>query len=396
MSGQFPVNKAIIITIDGLGIGELPDAPSYNDAGSHTLDNISRATGGLRLPCLCSLGLGLIDGVETIEKVKNPIGGYGRMKEASAGKDTTTGHWEIGGVVLEKPFPTYPEGLPLKMLERFSKETGCGWLWGKAASGSEIIERFGAEHLSTGRLIVYTSADSVFQIAAHEGKTPVDELYRVCAIARGFLNEYGICRVIARPFTGVAGGFERTDRRRDFSVEPAGTTVLDRIKDNGMEVIGIGKIGDIFCHRGVTRETHTRGDMHGIDETLKAMQEISGRGLVFTNLADTDTKYGHRNDAFGFKKALELIDCRLPEVLNALSPQDLLFITADHGCDPTTPSTDHTREYVPLLVYAGRGRGGVNLGTRQSFSDIGATISEAFDLGGLKTGRSFLDKILDA
>ncbi len=396
MTGHAFFSRAIIITIDGLGIGELPDASKYNDSGSHTLDNMSRATGGLRLPCLCSLGLGLIEGVETIEKAKAPVGSYGRMKEASAGKDTTTGHWEISGVILKEPFPTYPEGLPLQMLKRFSKETGYGWLWGKAASGSEIIERFGEEHLNTGSLIVYTSADSVFQIAAHEDKVPVDELYRVCSIARRFLNEYNVCRVIARPFTGPVGNFERTEKRRDFSVEPLRTTLLDRIRDKGMEVVGIGKIGDIFCHRGLSRELHTQGDIHGIDETIKAIREVNGNGLIFTNLVDTDTKYGHRNDANGFKRALELIDRRMPDVLNALGPEDILFITADHGCDPTTPSTDHTREYVPLLVYMNKGLKPINLGTRQSFSDIAATISEAFDLGGFKTGHSFLNKILDA
>jgi phosphopentomutase len=388
------IKRAVIITIDGLGIGELPDAPEYNDKGAHTLDNASNATGGLQVPNLKAMGLGMIEGVKTIGGVPAPKASYGRMREVSKGKDTTTGHWEISGVVLKEPFPTFPEGLPQDMLDRFSRETGYGWLWGMPASGSEIIERLGEEHLATGRLIVYTSADSVFQIAAHEAKVPVTELYRVCGSARRMLDEYRVCRVIARPFSGKAGGFKRTAQRRDFSIEPTGVTLLDRVKAKGMDVIAIGKIGDIFCHRGISKEVHTKDDLEGIKETIRAINDMNGAGVVFTNLVDLDTMYGHRNDANGFKKALESIDERVPEVLASLKENDIIFITADHGCDPTTPSTDHSREYVPLLVYGPKMKNGAGLGTREGFSDISATIAEFLGIGSNGTGRSFLKQVL--
>lgn len=386
--------RAVVIVFDSLGIGALPDAVLYGDEGSDTLDNLARAAGGVSLPILSSMGLGLIEGVETVEAVSKPSGSYGRMKERSAGKDTATGHWEIAGIITERPLPTFPEGLPLKMLERFSDVTGYGWLGGMPASGTEIIERLGQEHLSTGKLIVYTSADSVFQIAAHEELVPVEELYRVCALARELLYEYNVGRVIARPFVGSPGSFKRTGRRRDWSMAPPAPMLLDHITGGGLCVAGIGKIGDIFCHKGLTEEIHTAGDSDGIDKTIEAIGRVKG-GLIFTNLVDFDTSYGHRNDAVGYARALERIDARLPEVMAALGPSDILFITADHGCDPTTPSTDHSREYVPLLVWGRSIKKGVSLGTRETFADLGQTIAGFLGVRGLQSGKSFLSSILE-
>lgn len=384
--------RAIIIVFDGLGAGEMPDADKYGDAGSHTIDNLSRAVGGLKVPNLSALGLGHIDGVNEIEKAAEPIGSYGRLREASPGKDTATGHWEMSGVVLDKPFPVFPEGFPPEVMERFTKETGWGWLWGKTASGTEIIERLGEEHLKTGRLIVYTSADSVFQIAAHDEVMPLDDLYRVCEKTRLLADCYNIGRVIARPFTGRPGKFKRIAARKDYSVPPPGRTMLDDIKAAGLDVIGVGKVGDIFVHRGLTEEIHTSSDAEGIDRTIEAIDRRRS-GLVFTNLVDFDTLYGHRNDAPGYSKALNMIDARIPEVTGRLKERDILFITGDHGCDPTTPSTDHSREHVPVLVYGKRVRPGVNLGTRKSFSDLGATICHALGARMPANGKSFLDLI---
>lgn len=391
------IERMVIIVIDGLGAGELPDAADYGDAGSDTLDNTSVAVGGLRLPNMESFGLGLIEGVEGIRKVKDPVACWGRMNEASPGKDTATGHWEMAGVILEKPFKTYPEGLPKEMLDRFSQVTGCGYLGGGAASGTEIIARLGPEHMATGKPIVYTSADSVFQIAAHEEVIPVEELYRVCEAARGFLDEYGINRVIARPFLGVPGAFARTGRRRDYAMDPPGVTLLEDLGACGVPVAGIGKIGDIFVHRGMAEEIHTKNDMDGMDATIEAVKRHAGkRALIFTNLVDFDTLYGHRNDPAGCARALSEIDGRLSEVTGLLTPKDILIITADHGCDPTTPSTDHCREYVPLLAYnSGAGRG-ICLGTRKTFADINATAREAVGMGKARVGTSFLPQVLGA
>lgn len=386
--------RAVVIVFDSLGIGALPDAALYGDEGSDTLDNLARAAGGVSLPTLSSMGLGLIEGVETVEAVLEPSGSYGRMMERSAGKDTATGHWEMAGVITDRPLPTFPEGLPLEMLERFSEVTGYGWLGGMPASGTEIIERLGQEHLSTGKLIVYTSADSVFQIAAHEELVPVEELYRVCALARELLYGYNVGRVIARPFVGSPGSFKRTGRRRDWSMAPPVPTLLDHITGGGLCVAGIGKIGDIFCHKGLTEEIHTAGDLDGIDKTIEAIGRVKN-GLIFTNLVDFDTSYGHRNDAVGYARALERIDARLPEVMAALGPSDILFITADHGCDPTTPSTDHSREYVPLLVWGKSIKKGVSLGTRETFADLGQTIAGFLGVRGLQSGRSFLASIVE-
>lgn len=384
--------RAIVIVFDSLGVGALPDAGKYGDEGSHTLDNLARAAGGVRLPNLASLGLGHIEGIETIEKVLSPRGSFGRMKEASPGKDTATGHWEMSGVVLDKPFPVFPEGFSREIMDKFEDLTGYGWLWAKAASGTEIIERLGDEHLATGKLIVYTSADSVFQIAAHDKVAPLEELYRVCEKTRLLADEYNIGRVIARPFTGGHGRFERVPARKDFAVPPPSETLLENVMAAGMETVGIGKIGDIFAHRGLSEEIHTVSDDEGIDRTLEALKKVES-GFIFTNLVDFDTLYGHRNDPEGYARALEHMDSRLPEVMAALGPEDLLFITGDHGCDPTTPSTDHSREFVPLLAFGQNLKAGVPLGTRNTFADLGATVAQALGAKSPIHGCSFLSKI---
>ena len=384
--------RALVIVLDSLGAGELPDAHRYGDEGSHTLDNLSKAAGRLHLPNLVSLGLGHIDGVKTIEKAGNPKGSFGRMREASPGKDTATGHWEMAGVVLDRPFPVFTDGFSAEIMDKFTSVTGHGWLWAKAASGTEIIDRFGEEHLATRKLIVYTSADSVFQIAAHDSVLALDELYRVCEKTRLLADEYNIGRVIARPFTGRPGAFERVAARRDFAAPPPSETLLDLVKAAGQETVGIGKIGDIFVHKGLTREVHTSSDGEGFDLTIEALASVK-RGFIFTNLVDLDTLYGHRNDPAGYARALEAIDSRLPEVMDALGPDDILFITGDHGCDPTTPSTDHSREHVPLLAFGQSVARGVSLGTRETFADLGATIAEALGAGKTANGRSFLREL---
>lgn len=392
MSG-LNINRAIIVVFDSLGVGEMPDAGEYGDAGSDTLDNTSRTVGGLSVPNLSAMGLGLIEGVTEVLRAHAPTASYGRMIEASVGKDTSTGHWEMSGLILNRPLPTFPHGLPQELLDGFSITTGYGWLGGMAASGTEIIALLGPEHIKTGKLIVYTSADSVFQIAAHEDVVPIEELYRVCELTRAYLNTYNIGRVIARPFIGAQGNFQRTHRRRDFSMPPPGQTVLERINAAGYPVIGIGKIGDIFVHRGLTQEIHTTSDADGVDKTIEAIRRQKD-GLIFTNLVDFDTLYGHRNDARGYALALETIDARLPEMTGLLTDADILIITADHGCDPTTPSTDHSREYCPLIVYGKGLKAGVNLGTRRSFADIGATLAQIFKVEPPRLGKTFLPEIL--
>lgn len=388
------IKRAVIIVIDGLGVGALPDAEVYGDIGAHTLDNTALAVGGLKIPHLVELGLGLIEGVREVKKSPAPSASFGRMAEASPGKDSITGHWEMTGIILDKPFPTFPAGFPTEMLDEFTEVTGRGWLWGKTASGTEIIERLGAEHLATGRLLVYTSADSVFQIAAHEDVLAIDKLYEVCEKSRVFLNRYNVQRVIARPFIGKAGNFKRTYDRRDFSISPPSLTLLDNFVEAGISVTGVGKIGDIFAHRGLTREIHTSGDMDGMDRTIEALKATQeGQSLIFTNLVDLDMRYGHRRDATGCARAIEAIDERLPELTGLLGPEDMLILTGDHGCDPTTPSTDHSREYVPLLALGPGLKRGVNLGARESFADLGATLYEGLGLGQAAQGESFLSAI---
>jgi len=388
------VSRFIIVVLDGVGIGALPDAGKYGDEGSNTLVNTARAVGGLKLPNLARLGLGNIAEIPGVLPAANPAGSFGKMAERSPGKDTTTGHWEIAGLILDRPFPVYPNGFPQELIEFFEERIGRRVLGNKVASGTEIIAELGAEHMRTGYPIVYTSADSVFQVAAHEEIIPVQELYRICRIARDLLTgEHAVARVIARPFIGRPGAFIRTARRHDFSLQPPGPTILDVLKENGLAVLAVGKIADIFAGRGISRTAHTTDNMDGVEKTIEFIKD-NGRGIIFTNLVDFDMVYGHRNDASGYAEALTAFDRRLPEIIGALSAGDILIITGDHGCDPTTPSTDHSREYVPVLVYGWHVRPGVNLGVRTTFADVAATIAELFDLP-FKAGTSFAKDIFD-
>lgn len=372
------IERCVLVVLDSVGIGEAPDAAAFGDVGAHTLGNIARVCGGLRLPHLESLGLGNVALVQGLTPTRQPAAGYGKMAEVSAGKDTTTGHWELMGLHLEIPFRVYPEGFPPEVMERFEAAIGRGTLGNCPASGTEIIAELGAEHVATGKPIVYTSADSVFQIAAHEKVIPLGELYRMCGIARAQLrSEHEVSRIIARPFLGEVGAFRRTANRRDYSVKPPAPTLLDAFVAAGLSVHAVGKIEDIFDGVGITSAVHTKDNAAGVVATLRALRERPERGLIFTNLVDFDALYGHRNDPAGYAAALEAFDARVPELLAALGPRDLLVITADHGNDPTMPGTDHTREYVPLLVVGEALREGVNLGVRASFSDVAATFAEA-------------------
>jgi phosphopentomutase len=386
--------RAILIVLDSVGVGAAPDAAAYGDEGSNTLANTARAVGGLRLPNLGRLGLGNLADVLGVPPEPHPAGAYGRMQEASAGKDTTTGHWEIAGIISTRPLPTYPNGFPPEVIQEFERRIGRKTLGNYPASGTVIIEELGPEHLRTGYPIVYTSADSVFQIAAHEEVIPVEELYRMCRIARELLTgEHAVGRVIARPFVGEPGRFVRTDRRRDFSLEPPRPTLLDRLQEAGQPVWAVGKIEDIFAGRGITEAVHIHDNMDGVDQTLAFMARVD-RGLIFTNLVDFDMLYGHRNNPRGYADALEAVDRRVPEVLAALREEDILFFTADHGNDPTTPSTDHSREMVPLLVTGPRVRPGVDLGVRPTFADLGQTVAEYLGAAPLEAGTSFLGEVL--
>ncbi len=388
------MKRAIIIVMDSVGMGELPDAEKYKDKGSNTLGNISRSIEGFSLPHLQKLGLGNIDGMSGFTKDPNPSGSFARMAEVSAGKDTTTGHWELSGIILKKPFPVYENGFPPDIIENFENITGRKTLGNIAASGTEIINSLGDEHVRTGYPIVYTSADSVFQIAAHEDIIPPDELYDMCRKARNLLNgEHAVGRVIARPFTGKSGSYTRTSRRHDFSLEPIEATMLDFAANKGLYVKAVGKINDIFAGKGITHSVHTTCNMEGVVKTVEFMKE-SFSGIIFTNLVDFDMLYGHRNNVKGYADALIEFDNRIPDILDNMDDNDILFITADHGCDPTTPSTDHSREYVPLLVYGKRLLNGINLGTRKTFSDLAATVEDYLETERSANGESFLDKIL--
>jgi len=385
--------RVVIIVLDSVGIGALPDAHLFGDEGCNTLINTARAVGGLRLPNLQSLGLGNVDSIEGVATAVQPQGAYGKMAEQSKGKDTTSGHWEMMGLIMQQAFPTYPHGFPLAVIREFEERIGRKTLGNTAASGTVIIEELGPEHLQTGYPIVYTSADSVFQIAAHEEIIPLEELYKMCSIARDMLQgEHGVGRVIARPFVGKPGAFTRTAHRHDFSLEPA-KNLLDSILDSGQTVIGIGKIKDIFAGRGTSQSFPTGSNREGMEQ-IEAALAGNEPGLLFANLVDFDQSYGHRNDPAGYARALEEFDQGLPRILQALRPEDCLIITADHGCDPTMPGTDHTREYVPLLVYGTAIRAGVNLGIRNSFADLGATVAEYLNIKttGL-AGESFLDLV---
>jgi phosphopentomutase len=381
--------RIIWIVLDSVGIGEMPDAAAWGDAGSDTLGHIA-AKRRLQLPNLCRLGLANIRPLAGLEPVASPAGAFGRCALASPGKDTTTGHWEMVGIHLAKPMPVYPHGFPPEVMNAFEARIGRKTLGNKAASGTEIIQELGAEHVATGSPIVYTSADSVFQVAAHEQVIPVDELYRICGIAREILrgpNEVG--RVIARPFEGAAGHFVRTANRRDFAIPPPSGMLLDLLAAKCVPVYAVGKIADIYLRRGISRSVKTKSNADGMQRMGVAMREQAD-GLIFVNLVDFDTLYGHRNDVEGYAVALEAVDGWLPSL--ELQPEDLLILTADHGCDPTTASTDHSREYVPLLVYGKRVKGGVNLGTRQTLSDIGQTVAENFGVK-IANGTSFLEAL---
>ncbi len=387
--------RVIAIVLDSVGIGELPDSQLYGDQGSNTLVNTAKAVGGLNLPNLARMGLGNLGDIPGVPKMK-AMGAYGVMQEKSPGKDTTTGHWELAGIILEKPFDLFPNGFPEKLISEFEKRTKRKVIGNKPASGTEIIKELGPEHERTGALIVYTSADSVFQVAAKEEIVPVGELYRYCEIARQLLDEMGykVGRVIARPFTGEYPNYVRTARRHDYSLEPEDDMLLNRLVQSNIPVYGIGKIYDIYAGKGITESIKTQDNLDGILKTIEAMKEKSYKCMIFTNLVDFDMKYGHRNDVYGYAKALEQFDQYLPEIWTNMREDDLLFIIADHGCDPTTPSTDHSRERVPLLVCGKFVRSDVYLGVRESFADFGQTVADLFGVGKLKHGTSFKNLIL--
>lgn len=373
------MKRVFLIVLDSVGIGEMPDAAAFGDVGSNTLKAAAKSE-YFSMPNMRKLGLFNIDGVDIGEKEANPQGAYARMTESSKGKDTTIGHWEIAGAISEAPLPTYPNGFPKEILEEFSRKTGRGILCNKPYSGTEVIKDYGEEHMKTGDLIVYTSADSVFQVAAHEKIVPVEQLYEYCQIAREILTgEHGVGRVIARPFEGKPGAFTRTSRRHDFSLEPPKITMLDQLKAAGYEVLGVGKIFDIFAGKSITDYVRTDGNPDGIDKTL-AYMEREFEGLCFVNLVDYDMLYGHRNDVEGYAKALTYFDERLPQIIGKMQEEDVLMITADHGCDPSTPSTDHSREYTPLVMYGKNIPAGKNYGTRSTFADIGATVLNYFGI----------------
>lgn len=388
------MNKRVfLIVLDSCGIGEEPDAAEYGDEGSNTLAACATSP-YFHMPNLQKLGLFNIDGVDCWPKESSPTGAFGRLQEASKGKDTTIGHWEISGIYSPKPLPTYPEGFPEEVIREFEEKTGRRVLCNKPYSGTDVIRDYGKEHVETGALIVYTSADSVFQIAAHESIVPPEELYRYCRIAREMLKgEHGVGRVIARPFTGEYPNFTRTSNRHDFSMEPPAVTMLDQLGEKGFDVIAVGKINDIFAGKGITEAIGTKNNADGIERTLGYLQK-DFNGLCFINLVDFDMLYGHRNDVDGYAKALAYFDEKLPELLAGLRDDDLLMITADHGCDPSTPSTDHSREYIPWVITGKQVKAGANLGTSPTFANIGATILEYFGVEPRITGKSSLNEIL--
>lgn len=389
------MKRALLIVLDGMGIGPAPDTDAYGDGGSNSLGNTLRALPGIRLPNLHALGLGCCRPLPGLGCPRAPRAAHGVLEPRSAGKDSTTGHWELTGVLLDRPFRTYPTGFPARLLEDFARKTGRGAavLGNKAASGTAIIEELGAEHQRTGQWIVYTSADSVFQVAAHEETVPLEELYRACATAREMLvGEQAVSRVIARPFVGAPGTYRRTANRRDFSIAPTGETLLDRLAATGIPRVGIGKVDDLFAHRSIESEhTPTNADAYRLIDRALATQS-GGGGLIFVNVIEFDQTWGHRNDVAGYGRGLLELDAWVPAFLSALKGDDLAIITADHGNDPTTPSTDHSRELVPLLVVGPRVRS-VNLGTRSTFADVGATLADYFGVAPLAAGTSFLKEV---
>lgn len=387
------INRAIWIILDSVGMGDLPDSERFGDKGCNTIGHVAEKMNGLKLPNMVKLGLGNIEGMINIDKTDEPIGSYGKSLELSNGKDTTTGHWEMIGINSVKAFPTYPEGFSERIINEFINRCNIPGILGNcAASGTEIMDLLGEEHMKTKKPIVYTSADSVFQIACHEDIYSNEELYNMCKIARDILSgDDAVARVIARPFVGKPDEFTRTANRRDFSITPPIDNLLYRMKEKGMNVVGIGKIEDIFAKEGITYAIHTKDNEEGMDKTLQLMEEYKD-GLIFTNLVEFDSKWGHRNDYIGYGKGLEAFDIRLKEVLDKMTDTDILIINADHGCDPTTPGTDHTREYIPIIVY-GRKLKAVNLGIRNTFADIGQTLSEIFGTERLAIGESFLNEL---
>lgn len=387
------INRVLVIVLDSVGAGEAPDAAAYGDQGSSTLTHIGESVGGLRLPNLGALGLGRITPIPGVPPSEKPSGSFGKMQERSKGKDTTTGHWEMMGVIVEDPFATFPNGFPEEILKPFIERTGRGVLGNKVASGTDILVELGEEQMKTGKWIIYTSADSVFQIAAHEEIIPLDELYKACEIAREILDQHKVGRVIARPYVGKPGSFKRTYNRRDFSMQPTTQMVLDALAAAKIPVSAVGKIEDIYAGRGITRSIHTEGNADGI-EKIKEELGITKQGLIFANLVDFDMLYGHRNDPKGYARCLEDFDKELPGITSRLQEGDLLLITADHGNDPTSPSTDHSREYVPLLAYRPNAKNGVDLGTRACFADLGATIADAFQIPWRGPGVSFLPQLV--
>lgn len=385
--------RVFLIVLDSFGIGELPDAADYGDIGSNTLAAIAKSA-KFDMPNMASLGFFNIDGVDCKPAADKPKGAFARLTERSKGKDTTIGHWEIAGIYSPKPLPTFPQGFPQELLDKFSQATGRGVLCNKPYSGTQVITDYGREHVETGKLIVYTSADSVFQIAAHESVVPVETLYEYCRIARELLTgDYAVGRVIARPFEGEYPNFKRTTNRHDFSLLPPQPTMLDALKENGHDVIAVGKINDIFAGRGVTKSIHTTGNADGMQKTL-ALADEDFSGLCFVNLVDYDMLYGHRNDIEGYAAAATAFDRWLPSFIEKMHSDDVLMITADHGCDPSTPSTDHSREYTPLIIYGAPVKPGANLGTRPTFADISATVLDYLNTGNNGTGHSMLNDML--
>jgi len=387
------IKRTLIIILDSVGCGELPDAGDYGDEGSNTLSNTAKAVGGLNLPNLEAMGLGNIEEIKGVQSRLEPKANFGKCSAVSPGKDSTTGHWELMGLQLRSEFPLFPDGFPKEVIDEFSSRTGRGVIGNRVASGTEIIAELGEEHIDSGDLIVYTSADSVFQIAAHDGVVSLDDLYRFCLIARDILKgNKAVGRVIARPFTGSKGDFKRTEWRKDFSLKPFGKTVLDYAIDGGTSVYAIGKIAELFSDQGITTGIHTGSNMEGIDQIISHLKSYK-EGIIFANLVDFDMLWGHRNNAEEYARGLCETDSRIPEITASLGRDDLLIFSADHGCDPTTESTDHSREYVPLLVYGKGIKKGIDLGTRKTFSDVGKTIADAMSFEADVEGESFWPEI---
>lgn len=387
-------NRVILFVLDSIGIGALPDSEQFGDFGVNTLKSIATSTQNFKIPNLVQLGLGHIDGIDYIAKTENPTAAFGRLAEISNGKDTTTGHWEIAGLHIEEPFNTYPDGFPEEVMSVFEAKIGRKTYCNLPYSGTTVLDDFGAQHMETGYPIIYTSADSVFQIACHEDVVPLEELYKMCEIARELLRgEHQVARVIARPFVGTPGNFSRTSNRHDYSLKPFRPTVLDIAKEAGLDVHAVGKIVDIFDGQGITEDVHTTDNMDGVNKTLEFLKKDS-KGILFTNLVDFDSKYGHRRDIEGYKNAIEEFDTRLPEILASLKSDDVIIFTADHGNDPGYKGSDHTREYIPMLVYGNAVKAGVNLGTRKTFADIAATTADILGINQPEIGESFKSLIL--